>query len=533
MSKSKLLGLSLLSGLLFSLPWFKSFSGIIICFAFIPLLIIEDFFYKTKHINSVYTFINYSFISFLLWNIATTYWISNVTLIGAISAIMVNTTFMCIVLSLFHLTKRVLGNNIGNLSFIVYWIGFEYCYLNAEISWPWLNLGNAFAKNIYLIQWYEYTGALGGTLWVLCLNFFLFKIIKTRKFDLVKTSLYIIFFILPIFISIYIFNNYKEKENKCEIAIIQPNIDPFNDKFNKENEKDQIQTILNLAQDVVTPNTQYIITPETSLSNPVWEQNLRTNASIRQFSHFINIHPNVHFIIGLNSFVQYQANEKPSFTARFNKEQNFYYDAYNTALQIDSSLQFPIYHKSKLVIGVEKMPFVKYFSFLDKLSIKLGGISGSLGIQDSCKNFNHHSNKISIAPVICYESIYGEYVSKYVKKGANFIFIITNDGWFGNTIGHKQHFNYSKLRAIETRRSIARCANTGISAFINQRGETLEKTNWWTRKAIRQDLKPNTKITFYTQHGNYIGRIAIFLSIILGLYLLSKYLISVYNRNIS
>jgi len=116
--------------------------------------------------------------------------------------------------------------------------------------------------------------------------------------------------------------------------------------------------------------------------------------------------------------------------------------------------------------------------------------------------------------LICYESAYGEFTNKFVKKGANVIFVITNDGWWGDTPGHKQHLYFSPLRAIETRRSVARSANTGISCFIDQRGNIYQATKYWEPDVIKQDINLNSEITFYTRMGDYIGRISAFLSVI-------------------
>ena len=101
------------------------------------------------------------------------------------------------------------------------------------------------------------------------------------------------------------------------------------------------------------------------------------------------------------------------------------------------------------------------------------------------------------------------------------MFITTNDGWWGNTAGHRQHFIYARLRAIETRRSIARSANTGISAFINQRGDILQESNYWEPAVLKDSINANDKITYYTQQGDYIARIAAFISVMLLLIAIS------------
>jgi apolipoprotein N-acyltransferase len=167
-----------------------------------------------------------------------------------------------------------------------------------------------------------------------------------------------------------------------------------------------------------------------------------------------------------------------------------------------------------LVVGVEKMPFAKYLGFIGDFVINIGGTTNSLGSQDEPSNFIS-KDKTQVAPVICYESVFGEFVTRYVKKGAQLIFIITNDGWWKNTPGYHQHLSFARLRAIETRRSIARSANTGISCFINQRGDISQATEWWVPAAIKGTINANDKITFYVQYGDYIARIALFMSIVL------------------
>jgi apolipoprotein N-acyltransferase len=129
-----------------------------------------------------------------------------------------------------------------------------------------------------------------------------------------------------------------------------------------------------------------------------------------------------------------------------------------------------------------------------------------------------------VAPVICYESIWGEYVAKYIQKDAQFIAIITNDAWWGNTSGKDQHLQYAKLRAIETRRWVARSANTGISAFINQKGDIVQKTEWWKPATFKQDINLNGELTFYVHFGDYIakaatlGSLAYFIFMLIGIF---------------
>jgi apolipoprotein N-acyltransferase len=221
-------------------------------------------------------------------------------------------------------------------------------------------------------------------------------------------------------------------------------------------------------------------------------------------------YPKTSLITGATTVYIYPKGEK-SETSRKNRE-GFYYDYFNTALQINARDSLQKYHKSKLVIGVEMMPYPTFFRLFENFIISLGGTSGTLGTQKERSVFKNSQNKACIAPAVCYESIYGEFMTEFIKKGANVIFVITNDAWWGDTPGYKQHLSYSKLRAIENRRSIVRCANTGISAIINQKGEIEKQTEYWKEDVLNGSINLNEKISFYSENGDFIGRIALFIS---------------------
>jgi apolipoprotein N-acyltransferase len=193
------------------------------------------------------------------------------------------------------------------------------------------------------------------------------------------------------------------------------------------------------------------------------------------------------------------------------------FESFNAAIQLDSSDRVPFYFKSKLVVGVEKMPYARYLKFLEKFTVRLGGTFRGWGTQDYRGVFYSATDSTGVSPIICYESVYGEFVTGYVKNGANLLFVITNDGWWGDTPGYHQHNAFSSLRAIETRRSIARSANTGISSLINQRGEIMDKLGWWKRGTVKGTINANDTMTYYVKNGDYIGRTASYFSLLMVL----------------
>lgn len=197
-----------------------------------------------------------------------------------------------------------------------------------------------------------------------------------------------------------------------------------------------------------------------------------------------------------------------------------YYEAFNTAMALQGNNPPILYHKSKLVPGVEGLP--SWLGFMGKLFDDFGGISGSLGRSDSAIAFGGSNNPYTAAPIICYESIYSNYVTDYVRAGANVLTVITNDGWWGNTPGYKQHMSMSRMRAIENRLWVARSANTGISCFINPTGEVLQAQPWDTQAVIKQNISPNTEPTFYARYGDWMSRLAWPLAVALFLWVCYK-----------
>jgi apolipoprotein N-acyltransferase len=537
MKRNRLLILSVISGVLLALPWLENFSGIILLIAFVPLLFVEDYLYINMNRNRPYKVLVFSFLSFLLWNLISTFWIGKISVVGAAIVIIFNAFLMALLFFLFHLTKRNLGRNFGNFSLLVYWIGWEYFFMNAEITYPWLNLGNGFAKDISLVQWYEFSGILGGTLWVLAVNLTLFGILKfyivhkSFRYQLTRIFFFLILVFFPVTVSVIAFTKYETKGTELKAGVIQPNIDPYKEKFSGMDHDEQIDIIMKLADSVAQDNVDYIVGPETVVDQINLNQ-LEEADIVERMNSFVYKNPGIHFIIGIDGKKIYGEGEEVPPTANQLPKNGKYFDVFNSAIQIDTSGNIPVYHKSKLVSGVEKMPYPRFFKFLNNFIIDIGGVTGSRGYQDDREVFLSTDNQFSVAPVICYESVFGEYVTDYINKGANLIFIITNDGWLRSP-GYMQHLHFARLRAIETRRSIARSANTGISCFINQKGEIVQSTDWWTKDAINATIHANNNKTFYVEHGDLLGRVAGFLAIFALLYLIAKMLMrSTENKDI-
>ncbi|MCG6187561.1 apolipoprotein N-acyltransferase [Maribellus maritimus] len=523
MKRTQRILLSVFSGLLLSLPWL-GLPGWILFFALFPLFILDKYFVENKEQYPGVSFWGHAFIVTFVWNGVTTWWIAYATFAGALMAIAVNSFVMSLVLWLAHFARRNLKHALGYIALAGLWISFEYFHFHWDIEWPWLTLGNGFANNVKIIQWYEFTGVFGGTLWVLLINILVLKFFEGIRekvlSHVIKPAFFILFLIAaPVLISLKMYNNYKEVNNPKNIILVQPNIDPYLEDYSRKAENAKLEKFIQLAGEKANRQTDFIVGPETIVENyKNWNvDRIQNSQQYKMLKSFQNHYPNTELMFGVSSSKIYKEQEA-SETARYREGK--YFDVFNTAVFLQKSGDYQLYHKSILVSGVEKVPFLKYFGFLKNVFIDLGGTSGNLGSQDEPSLF-FAKDSTKLAPVICYESVFGDYLTQFVKKGAELIFIITNDGWWRNSPGYKQHFSFARLRAIETRRSIARTANTGISGFINQRGDVVLHTQWWEPASVAGRLNTNNKITFYVKYGDFIARIFLFVSILLLMQLLA------------
>lgn len=506
-----------LSGLLLAAAFPVSPLTFLIFIAWIPLLWLVDKF-KQQNLSGATAFY-YAYHAFALWNLCTTWWVANTAFIAGIVAIFLNSFFMASVFWLYYKFHDRLTPFLRVLALPVLWTSFEYLHLNWEISWPWLNLGNYFASRHTWVQWYEYTGTFGGSTWVWLVNiigwFCLKNKFKSRNRDIKLGATFFIIIIGPIILSLFIYFNWSDQGESVKVAVVQPNFEPHFEKFNLPDER-QLPRFLDLSRQVLDDSIDYLIFPETSFGNFDVDE-LNTYPVYKDLVSFLKRYPDVKLITGLSSYKKYTEDNKPpkDLYERKTASGTLYFEVQNSAVQMDSGGVNQLYLKSKFVPGAEIFPYKHLLPFLRPLVNKLGGSMTDWGQQKDRTPFTAGQGRVG--PIICYESVYGEYVSGYVRSGANFLAIMTNDGWWDNTPGHKQHAALGKLRAIEQRKSIARSANMGTSGFINQRGDLISINEYGVAQSASQDIKANHVKTFYNQWGDIIARIALFLLFIMVL----------------
>lgn len=344
---------------------------------------------------------------------------------------------------------------------------------------------------------------------------------RSRKY-FIGIGSWIIILISPFIIS-NILRPKKNTDTASEnIVVVQPNVDPYI-KFRAGEEEAQLKNLIALSEGLIDNNTRLVVWPETAIPLQTDEVSIRENEFYQPLWSFLNKHHQLNLLTGIEGYRIFD--RKNSVNSReVNTQPGLYYEAYNSAALFDTAKYF-IYHKSKLVPGVEKLP--GFLKFMDKLFEKFGGTTGGYAPQDERTVLVTSNSKYRIAPAVCYESIYSDFMTGFIRNGANIICIITNDAWWGKTPGHRQHLQYARLRAIETRKWIARSANTGISCFIDPSGAIIQPQAWDTRTAIKMNVPVSDGQTFFVRNGDMLSRA---LSVVTVILILANILVRIKKR---
>ncbi len=500
------------SVVLLSLGWL-GLSGLSLLVALVPLLVISEGYSDSR--RDWWRMLGWATLTFLLWNFATIWWVWIAAPIGVFTASIVGSFYNLCGIMLYHYTSKRAHRALAYTLLVTVWLATEWAYNSAEVmTFPWLLLGHGFSNDIWAVQWYEYTGIFGGTLWVLCSNISIYEALRTRIFSRIVLAAAVV--TVPIILSLTLYWSYEPSGRSVKISVVQPNVPCYDDERIAANMVDPSDRVYELIEEGVPQGTQFVILPESSFAyfpyiGSIDEDNTRYYAGMLRRCLY-GKDEDLKLIAGAST-VRYYGDVAATETAR--SGDYGYFDHYNSALLVNTNGDVEqIYHKQKLVIGVEAIPFR---SILKNFKVDLGGVSGQLGWGQ--KHMTFENGEVKIGPAICYEGLYGNHFAGFVREGAEAMAVLSNDGWWGDTPGHRRLFDFCRLRAIETRRSVARSANTGISGFISPRGEIIgERLEWDECGVLTEDVELRNDITVYTIYGDYIARIALFIAVLALLY---------------
>jgi apolipoprotein N-acyltransferase len=503
-----------------SLGWLE-LSGLPMLAGFVPLLMLANRLNASR--RDWWKMAGWIALFITLWYAITVWWVWYATPAGPIAATFFAWIYTGIPLMLwFHISKRA-PKALSYTVLVTAWTAGEWLYNTSQASFPWLATGNGFAHDTWAVQWYEWTGAYGGTVWVLITSILIYEFLVARRPFRAKNLIApAVAIVLPLAVSLVLYVTHSEPARTAKVTIVQPNVDPWT-----EDELAPEQRTANLTELAAQApaDARFIVMPETTIPDRPAEVLLDSSASLAALRATAGEHsPQATLVVGAVTYGLYGERQATP-TARHGV--NGWYDVFNSSLAIAPDGKIDIHHKAKMVIGAEMMPTWWWIRGLQKLVANLDFYAGQYGYGTVRRVFSNSAGGASSAetstatavPVtagaeICWESVYGEYTSEFVRNGAEVLFIITNDGWWRNTPGHRQHFDYARLRAIETRRAVARSANTGRSGFITSRGDVGRTLEWQQRGTLTDDVALNREITFFVRFGDWPCRISL---LVLGL----------------
>jgi len=470
----------------------------------------------------------FTYFFFFFFNITTLYWVGSWTkdadpflMIAGSTLMFFNPLLFLIPSTLYYYTKRSFGKNIALYLFPFFWVFYEYIYTVSDFRFPWLTLANGLAKFNIFIQTADIIGAYGISLIIIYINIFLLLLIKeylsSKKISKLNLVPLLVLLILPVVYGFVKISTYQESDKRIKMGLIQPNLNPWK-KWEAGGIKEQLDVYLQLSEQAVKSGAKVIIWPESAM--PVYLLTGSYELELNRIHQFLDRN-NVHLMTGMpDATFFYDSTTAPEDAKKTSG--GTFYTSYNSILFFTPhSKTVQKYGKIMLVPFGEKVPLVEDIPFLGDIFRWNVGIS-SWNTGKEIKVFNMENATNTLGGVICIESIYPDFCSKFVDKGAEMIAIVTNDSWYGNSSGPYQHKEFAALRAIENNRAVVRAANGGISCLIDPLGRTVAKTEMFTRNFLVVDVPLNKQKTFYTKYPllvPYLSLIVTLTAILLSIFI--------------
>ncbi|MBC8041982.1 MAG: apolipoprotein N-acyltransferase [Rhizobacter sp.] len=481
----------------------------------------------------------------LVWVLISVWWVVLSTPAGALMYF-AQTFFLSVPFIIFFFIRKSFGEPAALWSLPFVWTAWEWIYLDLQVSFGWLTLGNSQSNLFWLVQYVDLFGVWAVSFWVMLFNVLIYFAItdwqrqlplapstirgagaeggdggirkKGEFYQLIKRVGLIsaAMLLLPVLYSIYCFTLRPTANGKViTVSLIQSNIDPWL-KWSSDNQQNILATHLQMTDSAIAAaKPDIVIWPETAIPYFILDP---SETGSRDLFMLKLSQWQAPVLTGFPHREFYPDSSKRTPSSKFARGYGLYYDSFNSSMlaTVDSP---QIYHKMKLVPFAERVPYLSELPFLSQLTLDVGGVT-SWGIGLEPVNFAFVSkagDRVKVCGTICYEQLYPGFTAEFVRKGANFLSVITNDAWFGKTYGPYQFAAFARLRSIETRRAMARCANTGLSFFIDAYGRTYGGVPWWEPRIITGQVELSDEQTFYVQHIDLFPKICLAVSLLIML----------------
>jgi apolipoprotein N-acyltransferase len=518
--------LAVLSGIMLGCSFPPFPLGLLAWVGLVPLLTVLNAFPRPR---GAFRFI---YVAMLVFHIITLNWTGGyahmndvyMMIAGAVT-MTVHPLFYFIPLGIYLVVRRHLGEQVALTTLPFLWVGYEYSHSLSEWSFPWLTLGNSQTYAISRIQFAEWTGVLGVSFWVVVLNVLAFMIVRAvverkalrSRAVVMPAGLMVLLAIAPSIHGWLVFrsahNDAVAHRNAITVGIIQSNLDPW-DKWTASGYATvdlYMRMTRALVESTGVAKPDLVLWPETAFPFDV------LNAANRDLLIALRNdlgRLNVSVLTGVPHRIAYADSTTAPASARRDNLTRQRYDWFNAAALIEpGSTESPWYGKMKMVPFAERVPYAEALAFMDFLRWGVG--IGGWQIGPDTTVFQLKGSGARFSPLICYESTYPGFVAAFVRKGAEFITLITIDSWWDHMSGAYQHQQIAIFRAIENRRWIARCAVGGISSYIDPYGRVYDATTLFTQRMLSHTIERRTDRTFYTRHGDWLGDLSLWVSLLL------------------
>jgi apolipoprotein N-acyltransferase len=489
--------------------------GFLAFVGFIPLLFLLD----RVEIGS--PALRYSYVSFLVFNVVTLYWVGGFThgrdvflMIGGAALLIIHPLFFLVPIVAYLLVKKYLGGRFALLMFAFLWVSFEWIHSLGQLGFPWLTVGNSQSMDIAHIQFITLTGVYGISFWIVSVNallYFLLRKLTQAEWALkspraaLTFALTIAILLIPVIHGKAVLSESSQikHQSPVRIGVLQPDLDPW--KKWEVGHQEQLETYIGLSRPLVEKQPHLVLWPETAIAFRILTPKYApVHEELRNWVDGTGCG----LLTGFADITFYDSADAPrgSHTVQGT---TIHYEDFNAIMLLEPrSARVQKYAKMRLVPFGERVPYAEHLTFLADAVKWDVGISGwGIGRDTTVFTMMSGERQVKFSAMVCYESIYPELVSRFVKKGAEFLVVITNDSWYGKTSGPYQHAYYAALRAIENRRPVVRCANGGISCFIDPYGRISQATELFTQASIVGETEPSNENTFYSTQGDLFARV--------------------------
>ena len=463
--------LSIISAILMGVsqqPWGL---GFLAWFSLAPFLLVIDNQTNNKGI------LKHSFIWSFIYHLIFFYWISdNIGLdsqllryLIMLLVVLVLTLNIFLIYVIYYYLKRKLNFNIIILPFIV--VAIEYIRSLGFYGSAWNSLSYTQIDFLLIAQNIEYTGIFGLTFWIVLLNVLILRLYSKTNFK--NITILGCVFLFPWITGLFLKFNHEIDGSIIKTKLVQPNIS-LDEK--RRSLRGSLNSLINLSLKSSNESIDLIIWPESSISGSFLKEGVY-NSSLSS---------------NMNNFLR-----KSNFCLVAGADLRIDNKRYNSAVLFKSNSIESMFHKQKLVPNVERTPDV------------FNAIGLNIGFQPNITNFDIGTeltifsvNDFNFASMICIESVFPDLTRKFVNNGAEFITYIVNDGWYPRNPQLDQHARRCIYRAIENRRYVARCANTGVTMIVDSYGNIINKLEFNKEGILESEIITSDKKTFYTKYGD-------------------------------